>query len=141
MAEMIRSAEPDEIPKKTQKSKKNPEDRLQLKDPPEWGMKVPVEQGLDPSVVIPPSTETEHKSTEPPIAPAAQLAPEDHNQLKNPQELEMQKPMEPGLDPSSVIPPTIGTERVSTEPTIALESQLATAASSTIPENICQLYY
>ena len=45
----------------------------------------------------------------------------------------MQKPIEPGLDPSSVIPPTIGTERESTEPAIALESQLATAASSTIP--------
>ena len=37
-------------------------------------MLVPVEPGLDPSVAIPPSTETEHKSTEPPIAPAAQLA-------------------------------------------------------------------
>jgi hypothetical protein len=63
---------------------------LQLKNPPECEMLVPVEPVLDPSVVIPPSTETEHKSTEPPIAPAAQLAPEDHNQLKNPTELEMQ---------------------------------------------------
>ena len=33
-----------------------------------------VAPGLDPSVVIPPSTETEHKSTEPTIATAAQLA-------------------------------------------------------------------
>jgi hypothetical protein len=37
-------------------------------------MIVPVEPGLDPSAVIPPSTETEHKSTEPTIAHAAQLA-------------------------------------------------------------------
>ncbi len=37
-------------------------------------MLVPVELGLDPYVVILPSTETEHKSTEPTIAPAAQLA-------------------------------------------------------------------
>jgi hypothetical protein len=37
-------------------------------------MIVPVELGLDPSAVIPPSTETEHKSTEPTIAHAAQLA-------------------------------------------------------------------
>ncbi len=67
-------AEPDEKPKKTQKSRKNPEDRLQLKNPPECEMPVPVETGLDPSVVIPPSTETEQKSTEPTIAHAAQLA-------------------------------------------------------------------
>ena len=63
-----------------------------------------METGLDPSVVIPSSTETEHKSTEPAIAPAAQLAPEDHYQLKNPPRLEMQVPVEPGLDPSSVFP-------------------------------------
>ena len=76
-------AEPDEKPKKTQKSKhKNPEDHLQLKHAPEGEMLVLVEPGLDPSVVIPPSVETEHKSIEPIIAPVAQLAPEDHSQLK-----------------------------------------------------------
>ena len=37
-------------------------------------MQVPVEQGLDPSVVIPPSTETEHERTEPTIASESQLA-------------------------------------------------------------------
>ena len=58
----------------TNQSSDNPEDHSQLKDPPECGMLVPVEPGLDPSVVIPPSTETEHKSTEPTIAHAAQLA-------------------------------------------------------------------
>jgi hypothetical protein len=45
----------------TNQSSDNPEDHSQLKDPPECGMLVPVEPGLDPSVVIPPSTETEHK--------------------------------------------------------------------------------
>ena len=30
--------------------------------------------GLDPAVVIPPSTETEHESTEPTITPESQLA-------------------------------------------------------------------
>ena len=69
-------------------------------------MLVPVDTGLDPSVVIPPSTETEHNSTEPTIAPEAQLAPEDHTQLKNPPELEIQVPVEPGLDSSCVIPPS-----------------------------------
>ncbi len=64
----------DETPKKKQKSKKIPEDCLQLKKTPECEILVPVETGLDPAVVIPPSTETEHKSTEPIIAPAAQLA-------------------------------------------------------------------
>ena len=63
------------VPKPTtNQSSDNPEDHSQLKDPPECGMLVPVEPGLDPSVVIPPSTETEHKSTEPTIAHAAQLA-------------------------------------------------------------------
>ena len=37
-------------------------------------MQVPVEPELDPSVVIPPSTETEHKSTDPTIASESQLA-------------------------------------------------------------------
>ena len=60
--------------RKTQKSSDNPEDHSQLKDPPESGMLVPLHPGLDPSVVIPHSTETEHKSKEPTIAHAAQLA-------------------------------------------------------------------
>jgi hypothetical protein len=59
---------------KTTSDGKNPEDHLQLKNPPECEMLVPVEPGLDPSVVIPPFKETKHKSTEPTIAPAAQLA-------------------------------------------------------------------
>ena len=67
-------------------------------------MLVPVEPGLDPSVVIPPFKKTKHKSTEPTIAPASQLAPEDHSQLNNPPDLGMQVPVEPGLDPSFVIP-------------------------------------
>ena len=58
----------------TNQSSDNPEDHSQLKDPPECGMLVPVEPCLDPSVVIPPSTETEHKSAEPTIGHAAQLA-------------------------------------------------------------------
>jgi hypothetical protein len=58
----------------TNQSSDNPEDHSQLKDPLECGMLVPVEPGLDPSVVIPLSTETEQKSTEPTIAHAAQLA-------------------------------------------------------------------
>jgi hypothetical protein len=41
--------------------------------------------------------------------------------------------VEPGLDPSVVIPPSTGTELESTKPTIASESQLATAVSSKIP--------
>jgi hypothetical protein len=41
---------------------------------------VPVETGVDPSVVILTSTETEHKSTEPTIDPAAQLSPDDYSQ-------------------------------------------------------------
>ena len=58
----------------TNQSSDSPEDHSQLKDPPECGMLVPVEPDLDPSVVIPPSTETEQKKTEPTIACAAQLA-------------------------------------------------------------------
>jgi hypothetical protein len=123
----------DETPKKKQKSKKIPDDCLQLKNPPEWEMLVPVKTGLGTSVVIPPSTETEHKNRVPIITPAAQSAPEDHSQLKNPPELEMHVPVEPGVDPSSVIPPSTGTEHESTKPTIASESQLAFAVSSKIP--------
>ena len=52
-------AELDETPKKKRKSRKIPDNRLQLKNPPEWEMLVLVETGLDTSVVIPPSTETE----------------------------------------------------------------------------------
>ena len=74
-----RMAEPDKKPKKAQKSSDNPEDHLQLKHPPECEMLVPVDPGLDPFVAIPPSTETEHKSTESPIAPTAQLAAEDNS--------------------------------------------------------------
>ena len=88
---------------------------------------------LDPSVATPPSTETEHKSTEPTIAPAAQLAPEDYSQVKHAPELGMLVPVEPDSDPSVVIPPSTGTEHKSTEPTIASESQLATAVSSKFP--------
>ena len=58
----------------TNQSSDNPEYHSQLKNPPECGMLVPVELGLDPYVVILPSTETEHKSTEPTIAHAAKLA-------------------------------------------------------------------
>lgn len=90
-------------------------------------MQVPVELGLDPSVVIPPSTDTEHESTEPTIAPKAQLAPEDRSHLKNPPEWGMQVPVEPGLDPSLVILSSTETEHDIIEPTIASESQLATA--------------
>ena len=57
-----RMAEPDIKPKKTRKSKNNPEDRLQLKNPPEGEMLVPMELCLDNPVGIPPSTETEHKN-------------------------------------------------------------------------------
>jgi hypothetical protein len=46
----------------------------------------------------------------------------------------MQVPVEPGLDPSSVIPLSTETEHESTEPTIATESQLATAVLSKIPD-------
>ena len=126
-------AEPDEKPKKTQKSSDNPEDHLQLKHPKECEMLVPVEPGSDPSVAIPPSKETEHKSTESPIAPTAQLAPEDHSHFKNLPELGMQVPVEPGLNPSDVIPPSTETEHESTDPTIAPESQLANAVSSKLP--------
>ncbi len=84
-------------------------------------------------VVIPPSTETKHKNRVPIITLAAQSAPEDHSQLKNPPELEMHVPVEPGVDPSSVIPHSTGTEHESTKPTIASESQLAFAVSSKIP--------
>ena len=52
-------AELDEKPKKTQKSTDNTEDHSELKHPPKCEMLVPVEPVLDPSVVIPPSTETE----------------------------------------------------------------------------------
>ena len=51
-----------------------PENHFQVKHPPEERMLLPVVPGLDPAVVIPPSTETEQESTEPTIAPAAQLA-------------------------------------------------------------------
>ena len=51
-----------------------PEDHSQVKHPPAERMLLPVVPGLDLAVVIPPFTETEHKSTEPPIAPVAQLA-------------------------------------------------------------------
>ncbi len=51
------------------------EDPPQLKNPPELGMLLPVvPAGLDPAVVILPSTETDHESTEPTIAPESQLA-------------------------------------------------------------------
>ncbi len=40
--------------RKTQKISDNPEDHSQFKDPPECGMLVPVEPGLDLSVVISP---------------------------------------------------------------------------------------
>ena len=100
-------------------------------------MLVPVETGLDPSVVIPPSTETENKSTEPTITPAAQLAPEDHYQLKTPPELEMQVPVETRLDPSVVIPPSTETDHESKGPTIASESQLSTAVSSQTHVAVC----
>jgi hypothetical protein len=53
-----------ERPRKTQKSSDNPEDHSQLKDPSECRMLVPVEPGLDPSVVISPSKEIERKSTD-----------------------------------------------------------------------------
>ena len=33
-----------------------------------------VPAGLDPAVIIPPSTETEHESTDPTITPESQLA-------------------------------------------------------------------
>jgi hypothetical protein len=49
---------PDVKPKKTQKSKKIPEDCLQLKNPPEGEMLVPIEPCSDNPVGIPPSTET-----------------------------------------------------------------------------------
>ena len=66
---MFRMAKRDEISKKTQKSKKNPEDRLQLKNPPECEMAVQVKPGLDPSVIIPPSTETNTKVESQPLLP------------------------------------------------------------------------
>ena len=45
-----------------------------MKHPPPEGMLLLVVPGLDPSVVIAPSTEKEQNITEPTIAPAAQLA-------------------------------------------------------------------
>ena len=51
------------------------EDPPQLKNPPKSGMLLQVlPVGLDPVVVIPPSTETEHESTETTITPESQLA-------------------------------------------------------------------
>ena len=41
--------------------------------------------------------------------------------------------VEPGLDPSAVIPPSTEPEHESTELTIASEAQVATAVSSKIP--------
>jgi hypothetical protein len=72
--EKKRMAKTDKKTKKTQKSKKNPEDHSQLKSPPELEMQVPVEPGRNPSVVIPPSTETELESADPTIASESQLA-------------------------------------------------------------------
>ena len=66
---MRRSTESDNIPKNKKKSRKNSEDHSQLKHAPEDEMLVLVEPGLNPSVVITPSTETEHKSIEPPLLP------------------------------------------------------------------------
>ncbi len=82
-----------------------------------------VEPSLDPSVVIPPSTETEHKSIEPTIAPTAQLAPDNHSQLKHPPELGMQVPVDPGKNHYVVILPSTETDHESKDPTIASESQ------------------
>ncbi len=96
-------------------------------------MLLPVKLGLYPSVVIPPPTEIKHKSIEPTIAPTAQLAPEDHSQLKHPPELGMLVPVEPGLDPSVVILPSTETEHKSTEPTLAPAAQLASAIFSKDP--------
>ncbi len=76
-------AKPDVKPKKTQKSTKILEDHLQLKNPLDCEMLVLVEMGLDPSVVIPTSTETEP-------------------------ELGMLVPVEPGLVPSVVMPSSRG---------------------------------
>ena len=69
-----RMADIAEKTKKTQKSSDNPEDHSQLKHPPELGMQVPVEPGKNPSVVIPPSTKTEHESKDPTNASESQLA-------------------------------------------------------------------
>ena len=57
------------------KAKKNSiitEDPPQLKNPPELGMLLLA--GLDPAVIIPPSSETKNKSTKPTIASESQLA-------------------------------------------------------------------
>ena len=96
--------------KKAKKDSIITEDPPQLKNSPELGMLLPVEPGLDPSVVIPPPTQTEHKSIKPTIAPTEQLAPEDHSQLKHPPELGMKVPVEPGRNPSVVIPPSTETK-------------------------------
>jgi hypothetical protein len=58
-----RSTEPDKKTKKKQKSRKIPEDSLQLTTLPEGEMLVPMEPCLDNPVGIPSSTETKHKST------------------------------------------------------------------------------
>ena len=51
------------------------EDPPQLKNPPKLEMLLQVlPVGLDPAVVIPPSTETDHESKEPTITPESQLA-------------------------------------------------------------------
>jgi len=65
MAEELRKAE---------KGSNVTEDHSQVKHPPPEGMLLPVVPGLDPAVVIPPSTEIEQNILEPTIAPAAQLA-------------------------------------------------------------------
>jgi hypothetical protein len=51
--------------KKTKKDSIITEDSSQRKNPPELGMLLPVVPAyVDPAVVIPPSTETDHESTE-----------------------------------------------------------------------------
>ena len=72
------------------------EDPPQRKNPPVLGMLLPVVPAcVDPVVVIPPSTKTEHESTEPTIAPESQLSTsvpsKDHSPKK--QRLGKQLPM------------------------------------------------
>jgi len=87
-------------------------------------MLLPVVLGLNPAVVIPPSTETEQGKTV-----SDSDIDNDHSQLKNPPE----KGMLMLVDPALVNSPSTETENKSIEPAIAPESQLATAVSSNIP--------